>query len=231
MYWPNQYTDRPAELVRAKELFESGRRDEAFELCTEYLTKHPDDALPRITRTLVYIARDQLDNAEQEICLVLMQRPEWSTAWALAGLVAHGQKNYGEAIEHFEKASDLSGSVEEKSKYLFWLADAYSSSRDYVKAVKNLRSSYRLQPTFISGWQFIIISLLKNRFLAFLFVASGIYAAILLPFGIAIFPLTLFSLFLLITAVFFLKTNRLQQSMVAVVWLVALLSIFYFRIS
>ncbi len=233
MQWPNQFTDLPIrrhpDLMLAKELFESGDRSKAFAVCSEFLDRYPDAVLPHITRALIYIGRKQLDEAEQEVNSALAKRNDWATVWGLAGIVAREQANYQHAREYFQKASEFAQSSEERSDYLFWLADVNGALKDYETAIANLKESYRLHPCFTKAWALVMMFLTENKLLLVGFLAVGVYSTIFLPPMLAIAPCMLLVVFLLLTAIYFVKTNRAQQAAFFVGMATVSIFVLYFR--
>ncbi len=234
MYWPKTYTDLPSEenqwLAQAEALLKSEDYNQVLWVSQAFLEQHSDSVLPHIIQARTFINTRRFAEAEVEINYALAKRNNNATIYALAGLIAISQENYREAIDYFQQASELAQSVEEKSKYLFWVGNSYSLLRDYKAAAKYFGGSFQLQSAFISGWAFLLANLAKSNLLLYLFVGIGVYSATMLPVPLAILPPLLFGAFTLLTTTFFLKTGRLQQAVVILLLTMGLLLFFYFRV-
>jgi tetratricopeptide (TPR) repeat protein len=89
---------------RATAAFNSGRRDEARQLCQDGLTRQPGDPILNHLLAAVLFSQGEVQPARSHVETSLAKRPENAAAHVLAARIARAARDFDGALSHLDRA-------------------------------------------------------------------------------------------------------------------------------
>jgi len=109
----------------------SGKREEAIELYTKILAKHPGDPDSLLGRGRVYTWMDNNEKAEADLLQVTQSHPAYADAWSALGDMYNWSDRFDKAAEAY--SGWIKNKPEDSNAYLA-RAKAYKNARIFAKA-------------------------------------------------------------------------------------------------